>query len=344
MLSKRILNIGPLYSKNNQTGGIVVLFENWVQFCKNQDKKSIIIDSNKNNYSSRLIAFLCIIIKAVRFVIQSDIVMLHGTINDYQWIAPIIVYWAHLRNKKIVLRKFAGNFYEYYIQQTGMRKQLLHYVLSKSDILYWETHKLVSSFKDEYPMIPNLWFPNSRIRQCKSRIINKPYTRNFVFLSRVEKEKGIDYLISAFHQMGEKYSLDIYGPLIGYTQDQLNHNNCHYRGVIPSESVNEVISAYDALILPTYWNTEGYPGIIMECYNAGIPVLASRVGGIPELIEDGKNGFLIEPQSVNAIIEGIARLEASNYSDLCINALKSFDQYDSIQVNQRVLKEIQKDK
>lgn len=340
LVSKRILNIGPRISDQNNLGGIVVLFENWLHFCRTHQISFIIVDSNKQYTRCKLFAYLRILLNVWHNINNVDIVMLHGTAKDFQWIAPIVVFIARRHEKKIVLRKFAGHFAEFYNQQRGIRKQLLKYVLRNSDILYWETLSLVSFFQDRYPNVHNMWFPNSRIRQTRRRSENTPYQRRFVFLSRVEKEKGVDVLMGAFLKLGPQYTLDIYGPLCGYETHHVNNVNCHYKGVVPSESVNSVLTQYDVLVLPTCWKTEGYPGIIMESFNAGIPVIASCIGGIPELVQDGRNGFLVEPGSIEDFIKAVHKLEHYNFSTLCKQSYLSFDKYDSGIVNQRVLNDL----
>lgn len=70
----------------------------------------------------------------------------------------------------------------------------------------------------------------------------------------------------------------------------------------------ELLAVMDAFMLPSTW--EGFPVSILEALHAGVPVVASRVGGIPEQIEDGVDGLLIEPRSPGQIAEIILRLAA----------------------------------
>ena len=65
-------------------------------------------------------------------------------------------------------------------------------------------------------------------------------------------------------------------------------------------------SAADALALPSY--REGLPIVILEGFAAGLPILATRVGGIPEVVEDGREGFLVRPGDVAALTDRILRL------------------------------------
>ena len=69
------------------------------------------------------------------------------------------------------------------------------------------------------------------------------------------------------------------------------------------ENVSEILSLFDIFILPSLW--EGLPTSIIEAMVMGLPVIASKVGGIPELIDDWENGILIEPKSPQQIASAV---------------------------------------
>ena len=70
--------------------------------------------------------------------------------------------------------------------------------------------------------------------------------------------------------------------------------------------VLDILKATDIFVLPTRW--EGLPYVVIEASMAGLPVVASWVGGIPELVEDGVTGFLVPPGNPEALSEAIQRL------------------------------------
>lgn len=71
---------------------------------------------------------------------------------------------------------------------------------------------------------------------------------------------------------------------------------------------------YDALLLPTYWEGEGHPGVILEAYCAGIPVIATRWGGIPEIVTS-ETGILVEPRDVEGLARAMRQIMTSE--ELC---------------------------
>jgi glycosyltransferase involved in cell wall biosynthesis len=72
-----------------------------------------------------------------------------------------------------------------------------------------------------------------------------------------------------------------------------------FTGAIPNAA--KYLKAFDVFVLPS--EKEGLPYTIIEAMAAGLPIVASRVGGIPEMIKDGVNGFLINPHDPEALAE-----------------------------------------
>ncbi|HEV8630437.1 MAG TPA: glycosyltransferase family 4 protein, partial [Thermoanaerobaculia bacterium] len=93
------------------------------------------------------------------------------------------------------------------------------------------------------------------------------------------------------------------GPLEGQVRMQIEGLRPGHRlqllGNVPD--VQEVLALYDVLVLPS--SLDGRPVVVLESLAMGIPVVASKVGGLPELVRDGESGFLCEPED----FEGCAR-------------------------------------
>lgn len=79
-----------------------------------------------------------------------------------------------------------------------------------------------------------------------------------------------------------------------------------FRGWIAETEKAALYRAADLLILPSY--EEGLPYVIIEAMSAGLPIIATPVGAIPEVIKEGINGFLINPGDYKALAERIVRL------------------------------------
>ncbi len=81
-------------------------------------------------------------------------------------------------------------------------------------------------------------------------------------------------------------------------------NRVIFPGAVPEGA--KYLKAFDVFVLPSI--KEGLPYTIMEAMAAGVPIVASNVGGIPEMIEDGKNGFLVAPRDFEALAEKILQI------------------------------------
>jgi glycosyltransferase involved in cell wall biosynthesis len=132
-----------------------------------------------------------------------------------------------------------------------------------------------------------------------------------VFIGHVKPEKGMRELLDAARRLGgREIRVDVYGPLLGgmRAQDFDGHPAVRYLGVLPPERVSEVLRGYDALLLPTYHPGEGYPGAILEAYAEGLPVIATRWRSLPEIVEHGVSGLLIEPRDAGALAQAMIDL------------------------------------
>jgi glycosyltransferase involved in cell wall biosynthesis len=124
----------------------------------------------------------------------------------------------------------------------------------------------------------------------------------FLFLSRIEKEKGIYIAIDAFNEFSKKFSerkatLIIAGDgpdLLSvklYVQDQ-RISNIKFVGHISGEDKRRVLQQSHVMLFPSY--TEGLPNVILEGMLYGMPIISRSTGAIPEIIHQGINGYLTE--------------------------------------------------
>ncbi len=107
---------------------------------------------------------------------------------------------------------------------------------------------------------------------------------------------------------------------------------------VPNEEVSIYYLAADLVVLP--YNSATQSGILNIAYGFKKPVVVTKVGGLPELVEDGKTGFLVEPQNSIALAEGIKKyFSASNTEDFARN-IETFIQKNSFMSIERVFAEI----
>lgn len=138
---------------------------------------------------------------------------------------------------------------------------------------------------------------------------NKGY---FLYVGRLERVKGIQYLLEAMTKLPEKIKLHIVGEgfeeeYFKNTAKKLNLDNVIFLGYKSKQELEEEYKNCIATILPCRW-FETFGLTIIESFLSAKPVIASRMGGIPEIIDNGKNGILIEPGNVNQLVDAMLNL------------------------------------
>ena len=322
-----ILLIGPQTNIKDpsKTGGIIVLFEDLLTHFKKNNIAYIVIDTNKENYSNKLIAFLKIYFDVLKNIRQVTHISLHGTANDYLLIGPYVALLSNFFNKRLSLRKFAGNFDEMYNNSSPMKKSIFNYTLKNSDINFFETKYLVSKFKKLNDN--TFWFPNVRPKPKITRKI--AYKKRFIFLGQVKEEKGIKEILEASNILDDTYKIDLYGDMSPDMKEvDFSKYKANYKGALQVEQVLEVLAQYDVLLLPTFWKGEGYPGVIIEALSLGIPIIATKLRGIKEMV-DGSCSVLIEPKNTEELKKAIESFDNGNYQNMVENALKAFQKFNS---------------
>jgi len=81
-----------------------------------------------------------------------------------------------------------------------------------------------------------------------------------------------------------------------------------FTGFQSQEEVAALLATAHAFVLPSF--AEGVPVVLMEAMASGLPVIATRITGVPELVEDGVSGFLVPPGDAGALARAMNRLAA----------------------------------
>ena len=114
----------------------------------------------------------------------------------------------------------------------------------------------------------------------------------FLFVGRLSAEKGVDVLVEAIRVLdGAKMRVAGTGPESGLLPGVAG---LEALGALAGEAVRVEMSQAMALVLPSIWY-ENFPRTLVEAFGCGLPVIASRIGALAELVQDGITGLLFEP-------------------------------------------------
>jgi glycosyltransferase involved in cell wall biosynthesis len=134
---------------------------------------------------------------------------------------------------------------------------------------------------------------------------------NFVFIGRFDRQKGLDLLLDAFADPRLNH-VDLWligGTTLGHRYIIPDQPNIKLIGWVANAHIDDYIRCFDAVIVPSRW--EGFGLIALEAMRNGKPVLASRTGGLAELLIDRVNGRLFNPGDVEDLIRVLLEMSQS---------------------------------
>jgi len=146
--------------------------------------------------------------------------------------------------------------------------------------------------------------PTERDRRCAREALGIPSGAQVVaFVGRLSPEKAPEVLLRAARGTGVVLLFAGDGPLRAALEPEAVGNAARFLGFVPE--VGRVLAAADVLALPS--RTEGLPMAVLEAMAAGVPVVASAVGSLPDVLRDGA-GVLVPPDDVEALREALRHL------------------------------------
>ena len=150
-----------------------------------------------------------------------------------------------------------------------------------------------------------------------------------LFVGRLFKVKAVDTLIDAMRRCPhERLVIVGDGPERSALEQQARElQNVVFAGMLAPDVVGDYLRRAKVLVLPSI--EEGQPNVVMEAMRHGVPVIATRVGGVPDLVKDGRTGFLVEPGDPDALADRISALcaDASLRRAMALAGLDEIRQY-----------------
>lgn len=163
----------------------------------------------------------------------------------------------------------------------------------------------------------HLAIPKRNISILGNFLEDIPFTKprevnnRFVYLGRLSPEKGIITLLEAARHFPQG-QFDIIGT--GPSEAELkayaaSHSlsNVHFWGFLQGEERFRSLYGVAALLLPSVWH-EQFPMVILEAFRMGVPVIATRMGGLPDIVLEGETGLLFDPGDANSLVTCLEKL------------------------------------
>lgn len=217
----------------------------------------------------------------------------------------------------------------YHLHTKGIRQNqnkkindlLYRFVFKNSNVillskqLYLDVERYVLPWKVYY--CPN----GIKDYQIETELLSLPETKVFkiLFSSNLSTTKGVYDLIEAcalLKEKGYKFKCDFIGGEGDVNEEQFNAyvrqkrltENVRYLGKRFGKLKEIAFQQADVFVLPTYYPNECFPLVILEAMQHSLPIISTFEGGIPDMVKDGINGFLIPQRNVNALAQRLELL------------------------------------
>ena len=268
-------------------------------------------------------------IKILKYInrINPDIIHSHGTEAQYSLIA------LESKYKTVISIQGLMNLYNNYINLYD-KKVLVNenFVLKKGRYFGSRT-----AWVDDYIKSVNPEAIIFKMQEAMNPVffgeIKYNKDKNILFVGALEKRKGIDYLIEAFNKVSKKhkdYRLLLIGSgekiYIENLKTQLRNfgiiDKVDFLGHKNSKEIKFYHDCSKIFVFPTL--IDNSPNSVAEAMVSGLPVIASRVGGIPSMIQDYKNGILVPSRNYKVLAEKIIEIieDKELRNKIKINAFK----------------------
>jgi glycosyltransferase involved in cell wall biosynthesis len=287
-------------------GGTTVLFQQLVDMLretKHIDPMVVNVTGTKITSPRKIIHALYNIFRGAK---NADIISIHVHLSSMHILVPPCLVAARLFRKPLIIRQFGGIGYN---TLGTLRGSFNRWLYRCSDLCLFELKEMVE--KNQGDGLDNVkWYSNSRSMPSLSEVpLKRPSCRRFIFLGHVKPSKGIFEIIKAVEFIDCDCIVDFYGPFYdGVSEETFSGlKGVRYCGVLEPKDVKNTLALYDALLLPTYHSGEGYPGVVLEAYAVGLPVICTHWHGLSEIVDENC-GILVEPRNVDALRAAMSKL------------------------------------
>ena len=351
--SPRILIVGP--HRTRTLGGISTVIDGLLRAAPKAGYEVRHIASQNDEYqgSGKLVLAIAALLQYVLKVVwwRPNLTMIHVGSNASLYRKAVFITAADWLGQRVVTHFHAGDFDHYYEQQSNLGRCFIQSGLRRSHKLIAVSQATAQRLRQLLPDADIVMIPNGIKTQEFAPIVRERdgYVR-VLFVGGMSKLKGEGDLIRAL-ALAAKRAPQLRISLLGHGAEGVAalcdecgiRSHIEYLGPVPHAERAQFFRNADIFALPSYG--EGMPMAVLEAMAAGLPVIATHVGGIPELITHGAEGFLIRPGDVQDLAERIVRLanDQNLRSQMGQLALKKVQQFEEQHVMERLLKELRTD-
>lgn len=306
MINKRrnVGIIGSVCDKfDGQTVKTKILYD---ELSKNTDWK-IYIANTQYKLTNPIKLFL----QSIWVIFRCKDIFILVSQNGAKFYFPVL-YYASKFLKRRIYHDVIGGSPEDYIEYNPKNEKYLN-----SFVVNWVETKQMCEDLEKVKVknaeeLPN--FKNLKVLSEDNLVMEFNDIIPLCTFSRVMKEKGIEDAIEAVERVNKKYGKTVYKLVIyGLIEDDYKRRfekilresseAINYCGIIDYDKSVDTVKNYYALLFPTFWFGEGFPGTIVDAFSSGVPVIATDWSANSEIIDDFETGIIYPNNSLNSLYD-----------------------------------------
>lgn len=311
-----VLMIGPDMEK--VPGGMSTVIKNYIYSDLSSKTNLKYISSNiEGKTINKLVWIVKAYFKFIFSLKNTEIVHIHMAERGSFYRKSIYIITSSILEKKIIVHYHGAEFDKFYEESNFLIKKYIRFILNKVDIniaLGIEWKKMISKYTNG-----RIEVLNNAVNIIEKNMYNN-FSKNITMIGRLGERKGtfdlleiVDDLINYDNNLNIILAGD--GDLLKVKKaisKKKYKDNIKLLGWVDKNKREEVLKDTLIFILPSY--NEGMPMAILEAMSFGIPLVVSNVGGIPSVVNDKENGFLINPGDTKKLKDCIIKLiKEENY-------------------------------
>lgn len=310
-----------------------VLFVGWV----NQGKAPVDGETTKNQY----------IIAELKKYCKVTVLDFYQK-RKHPWVY-LQALWAVITqpHATIVLSTSASNIYGMlkWFKKLNLRRNVVHWVIGgtlgdkvkngifNANIIGYAKHTLVESplmlrQLEDCGVAGVIQVPNFKLINYLPKVSVPQDVIRFVFLSRIMAEKGCNEILTAAKLLNEwgmqdQYIVDFYGKVADdykttFEEGLSKLQNVKYQGFLDMRQKEgyDKLATYDMLLFPTYWKGEGFAGIFIDAFVAGLPMIITDWAHNSQFVKEGETGLFIPVHDAKALAQKMKECIEGQYDIL----------------------------
>lgn len=351
-MSKRVVVIGPCPDKRGGMSSVMATYRSHGLFDGERCTFFATATEGGRWYKAWIAGYALLRFFLLLSLNRVSLLHAHGASFGSFWRKRTFIQLASWKGVPVVYHLHSGGFRNYFENSLSERGRARFVGMLRGCRQIYCLNRDAKSWLDSLVRgaAPVSVFPNP-IEIFALRKLTPPVL-SFLFLGRLEREKGVFELVSAVAPLCKIHpDLELvlcgYGPaeheLKALVSDLGIEGNVVFPGWVDANEKMTRLERATAFVLPSY--AEGLPMSVLEAMVAGVPVVASSVGGIPEMLEQGKCGYLVPPRDVACLSQALeevldspealvraaraaCRVRSEYAADVVVNRLR--DEYDRI--------------